>query len=476
MFKSHMSTRRPAGLLVMTLLLTLMAGLITSGCGPRGERDTGDSDSGDGNPGNTAGAAAIEFLHHPGPVASAGLDLLAFVSTTGTVYTWSGGAARLLYSPPDGWAVVTMALSPSADRPYLALTERLATPGYLVGAGSEKVTIVNVNTATVYQAFPLAAGDATSAGYTSPCEIYALQWSADGAELFVNGAVPLVLAIGENAATVAWDLAVIRPSGTDIREPLLAPDFSRVAYSLFDLAADIEEDLWVLDRPAPGAQASHPRRLTEGNLGGYPVAWLGSRTDGSDPRGEATCVLVQLGAVSTGGGTPTGLAVVNTKTGAIDTWYAMSNLVHRPIFVDLEAGRTLVSLFHSITGLDGRLMWRPLDGASPETVVPDLEDKLIGRLAVGLEDGSTVVLARQFDDESQGPWEYWLVTTGSSARRVGTAPEGADAYLIEGTVGGRAFIITVATDPSGVNRTQLLQVITEAGRVERVELTPGAGG
>ncbi|MDP2872133.1 MAG: hypothetical protein Q8P31_06300 [Bacillota bacterium] len=412
---------------------------------------------------------------HPMPVASAGLDLMAFVSTKGQVYVWAGTEAELVYTPPTGWAVAQLALSPDQGRPYLALTEGPRIPDS-EAVRAENVTIVNVRTGAAYRAFPLARGDAVPERYAAPQDVYTLQWSADGTELFLYGKSPLVLSVGQGAAaaSVVWDLSAMLSAGGEPRAPLMAPDFSRLAYSVFDPSGDTEEDLWVIERPASSDNSPPPRRLTEGNLGGYPVCWLGSRADGSDPGGEASCVLIQLGGVSTGGGTPTGLAVVDTRSGALDIWYPTGNLVHRPVLVAAERGRALVSLFHSITGRDGRLFWRPLDGRSPEVIVTALEDRMMGRVAVGLGDGSAVVLARQLGEGGEGPWEYWHVGSGATAEKIGTAPAGAQAYLLEGSVSGRALIVTVSTN-AGVSQAKLWRVLVDAGKVEQIELRTESG-
>jgi hypothetical protein len=399
--------------------------------------------------------------------------MAAFMSTTSKVYVWTGDATRLVYTPPQGWGIVNMHLSPDASRPFLAISEGPAGKDS-TGFSAQRVTVVNVNTAAAYHAFPVPASPGTPTRYSTAESAYAVQWSADGTELFIRGTVPAVLAIGDSSSTVAWDLGSIYAPGHEPRSVLLAPDFARVAYSLFELSGDGGEDLWVLERRHTSPELSsapQPRRLTDNDLGAYPVRWIGSEPDGSDPDGQPTCLLVMLGAISTGGGTPTGIAVVDTKTGAIDTWYPTGNLVHRPVLADPGTGRALVSLFNSITGGDGRLFWRPLDGRSPEVLVPALDDRLIGANAVNLAGGSALVLVKPRDDgKGEAVWEYWLVETGGSARRLASAAKGVHSILLGGTVGGNGLILEVSTASSGESRCRLWRVNGRAGKVEQIEL------
>lgn len=446
----------PGRILVKLALSALAVFLVVPGCGLTARNDL------------------VMCSYNPMPVASTGLDLLAFVSTKGQVYVWSGTETRLVYTPAPGLAVAHMAISPDPSRPYLALTEGPRIPDSEAIA-AETVTVINVRTAASYRAFPLAKGEGVPERYAEPQDVYTLKWSADGSELFINGAVPLVMAIGDNTSTVAWDLGAIRVPDAEPRQLLLAPDFSRAAYSLFYLSADIAEDLWVLERPESAGGSSEPRRVTDGNHGGYAVCWIGSKTDGSEPNGEPARVLVQLGGISTGGGTPTGLAAVDTRTGELDIWYPEGNLVHRLVLVDVVRGRALVSLFHSITGRDGRLFWRPLDGRSAEVIVSGLDDKLVAGASVDVGNGSALVLARQSNDDGRGPWEYWVIGSGGATRRLGAAEKDVEAYLVDGTVGGHALVVTVSTDKAGASQVKLWRVLVDAGKVEAIELRAGSG-
>lgn len=452
------------GLVAALALSTLLA----AGCGP-GKDTGGTGDPGAGGSGTDPASgggigSSIGLRHHPLPVISQGQNLLAFVGDDGVVYVWDGATARGVYGPPDGNSVRGLALSPTTARPYLAVTEDTLTER---GPIPTRVVIVDLVSGAEYQAAPLGSGSPAHGPAVST-----LEWSANGLELFVNGEAPMVLSIGPEAATLAWDLADIIAEGSEMREPLMAPDFSRLAFSLFEQEPDdTGEDLWVADRPVSGISAGDSgsalaRRLTTGNLGGYPVLWLGTRADGSDPAGRQIHVLVRLGAVSTGGGTSTGLAVVNTDTGAVDTWYGEGNLVHRPVLVDLEGGWALIGLHHSMTGRDGRTFWTPLRGTGDETSVTALDD-LIAGTAVQLADGQVVLLAR---DPESGATGIWLVARDGSATQVGAPAAGEDAYLLEGTISGQAVVLTVATDAAGVSRCALNQIIAEEARVEAVVL------
>lgn len=485
-----MLTNLAAGRVVRTftlvgLIIALIAGtVLAGGCGfgRDGPGETGDpgTGGGTGDPGTGGGASTIGFAYHPRPVISEGQNLLAFLGTDGTVYVWDGSSARPVYRPEDGHAVMNLAIAPAAAHPYLAVSEAPRTANDPPFTTPTRLTIINLGDGTHYRALPL--DNSPSGSQAGPPAITTLQWSADGGELFVNGEAPVVLAIGAESATLAWDLAGVIPQGGEMREPLMAPDFSRLAFSLFEVVPDdTGEDLWIADRPLSGASAgaggpTAVRRLTTGNLGGYPVRWLGDLPDGSDPGGRQTYVLVRLGAVSTGGGTSTGLAVVNAETGAMTTWFAEGNLVHRPVLIDLEGGWALIGLYHSITGRDGRAFWTPLRGGADEAAIPALDGYQVGGPAVLVDSGQggqagqtrqAVLIAR---DPETGSTAYWLVATDGSAQRLGAPSASEEAYLLEGTMGGRAFIMGVSSGPDGASRSALYQLIIEETRVEAVSL------
>jgi hypothetical protein len=409
----------------------------------------------------------MRLLEHPLPVISAGQGLLAFVSSGSIVYLWDGQSASPVY---EGFGIRGLGLSPDPARPYLAIIETTIGPAVPAFRDPDLVTVVNLQTRAYYRAL---SPDAGSPAHGTP---RALQWSADGLELLVEADPPVVLAIGADAATLAWDLADVVPEGAEMRRPLMAPDFSRLAVSLFEAEPGVGEDLWIANRPAASASASPDgltlrRRLTSGNRGGYPVLWLGGRSDGSDPAGVQTYVLAELGAVSTGGGTPTGLAVVNADTGTMEIWYAEGGMVHRPALVDLARGRALIGVYHPVTGQGGRTVWHALRGGASDTGIPTLGGYQLTGSAVGLEDGSAVVMAR--DPETTGD-ECWLVGIDGSARKLGSAGQGERMHLINGTIGGRAYVLSVAADAGGADRCKLNRVIAEEGRLEPVELIAAA--
>ncbi len=397
------------------------------------------------------------------PALSAGLGLGAFVSSSGAVYTWavedlkddgeSGLTARsdLVYTPPEGRTVLALSLCPVAGRPYLALAEGPAAVGSVPGSGgnADRVIIVNLGSGTVYDSMPNGPWR----------QVYDFQWSADGTELFVKGRPAAVLEVGPAGARVSWDLGGLGAGGEAAREPLLAPDFSRVAYSLWS-SVD-EEDLWVLDR-GPGAAA--PVRLTTGNVGGYPVAWLGGAADGSEPQG-ARYILVTLGAISTGGGTPSGLAVADAASGRLDVWYPEGLTAFRAVLVDPGGRSALVWSFNSMTGEGGRVFWRD-PGTGVETPVPALDGLRVCGRAAAVGDGKAVVLLSRVDSPG---YEVWWTAGDGSAGRVGTIEGDVNAYLL-GEVGGRAFVLTTPSRlVEGEPPATLHAVDVAAGAILKVE-------
>lgn len=82
-----------------------------------------------------------------------------------------------------------------------------------------------------------------------------------------------------------------------VRSPLFSGDGSKLAFTLFK--EDGSENLWVLEMRDGTA-----RQVTDAGEGDYPFYWL------SDSR-----LLARVGAIGTGGGTITGLAVVDLETG-----------------------------------------------------------------------------------------------------------------------------------------------------------------
>lgn len=406
----------------------------------------------------------IEPELEPLPVISPGQGLLAFFATDDTVYVWDGESAGAVYA---GREVTGLALSPDPASPYLAVLELAA--GTAVGDSDRThlLTIVNLETGDSYAAFYPRCSRLEK--LRSEC----LQWSPDGRELFVHAYPPAVLAVGPEAATVAWDLTGLVPDGAFMRRPLIAPDFTRLAFTLFDWAPADGEDLWVVDRPAAsdadafGAAAAR-RRLTTGDRGGYPVCWIGARADGSEPAGRPTYLLVRLGPVSTGGGWSSGIAVVNADTGDMETWYPQSLTVRDPLAVDLARGRALIRVDY----LDGErqgLFWRPLHGGGAEAAVDLPANVRIGS-AVLLDDGKAVVTVRNLA-ESAG--ECWLVGGDGSARRIGAGVKDETMNLISGLLDGQAFVLRAVPDSGGGDAgpsCRLERVNAEEGRLEPVDL------
>ncbi len=406
--------------------------------------------------------AGLGICNDPFPTVSDGQGLMAFVATSGIVHVWDGEYARPVYRPSEGYAVVELSLSPDRARPYLAVLESTVT-GAPAHPRPIKVYVVNLGTGASYQALPLGGGVPVE----SPGEV-GLQWSADGTELVVSGSSPAVLSIGTDRAELAWDLTGIVPEGAFMRSPLMAPDFSRLAFTLFD--SEGVEDLWAVDRPADGSSFSPSSkcRMTTGNQAGYPVRWLGARGDGSEPEGSQVHVLVRLGGVSTGGGVCTGLGVVNTGNKELDVWYPEGPTVYQPVAIDLAGGNALVSSSQWATGQDGRVFWRALREGRADIPVQSLDGLRMGP-GVLLDDGATLAPTMRPAD---GEREYWLVKPDGSVLRLGSTTREEDGRFLDGTIGGRTFLLTtvVAKDSSATCR--LMRVNLDQRRLDRVSLVP----
>lgn len=406
----------------------------------------------------------LRIARTPLPVISAGQGLLAFVGTDDTVYVWDGESAGAVHS---GREVAGLALSPDPASPYLAILEPAAGTAVRDTDRTYLLTIVNLETGDSYPAFSPRCSRLEE--LRSEC----LRWSPDGRELFVHAYPPAVLAVGPQVATVAWDLTGLVPDGAFVRRPLPAPDFTRLAFTLFDWAAAEGEDLWVVDRPADSEgdtydAAAARRRLTTGDRGGYPVCWIGSRADGSDPAGRPTYLLVQLGAISTGGGFPSGIAVVNADTGDMETWYPQSLTERDPLALDLERGRALIRVDY----LDGErqgLSWRPLHDGAAQTAVDLPANVRIGS-AVLLDDGSAVVTV---GDPAASAGECWLVGGDGSSRKIGAGEKDETTHLLDGLLDGQAFVLRAVPDSGGGDAgysPQLCRVNAQEGRLEPVDL------
>ncbi len=418
---------RTAGAPCAIATAILAAGLTASGlAGCRVQR-------GEGMPGAPTGPEDLTIVSaaaEPRPVVSDALGLVAFLSGDGhTVYLWAPGngvaagpttaEVRPVYTVDEGWSVRAMALSPSERQPYLALTE-----AFDQGSGAAtRATVINTATGESRRILP-------NPGFSPP--VSSLQWSADGRLLFVNGKPPLVLDIAGGAGDITWDLTAMVPDErSEARSPLLSPDFKVVAFTRFFLSAAEGEDLWVLGEDEGAAD-----RVTTGNLGAYPVAWLGGAADGSKPDGPFDFLIVQTGALSTGGGLSRGPAVVDIKSKKIAEWYPLTGpgagaTTHRAVLLDLPGRRVLVNSFDAMTGRQARTVWRSLtDGA--ETEMADLAGRQIAGVA-GYPGGpvAAVVVAR-LQDSSGG--EVWALDRQGSSRRLAETQVGAGFYLV-GRVG-----------------------------------------
>lgn len=442
----------------------------------------------------------IKLAQDPPPVVSEGLGQVVFLSSDGRVFAWTVGKGdetpsdtgltirvKPVFTADPEWSIRAMALSPDARRPYLALTET-----FRGGTGAAtRVVVVNTTTGQARRVLPIPE--------FGP-EVSSLQWSADGRRLFVDGKPPLVLDIEEDAAEVTWDLTAMAPAGSDTeaRRPLLAPDFSAAAFTRFYLSATEDEDLWVLREDESVAD-----RLTAGNLGGYPVAWLGGAADGSKPGGPFDYLLVQTGAISTGGGgAPQGLAVVNVQTKTLTVWYGRpapgqdqgegaaegppapagtgtgaDRLTFRAVLVDLPGGRVLINSFDAMTGENGRAFWRSLtDGA--ETEIPELAGRHVTTATRGHQESpAAVLLARQ---PGEVGYELWVLESSGPARKlagvttaIGGLPDGMpDLYLLG--VAGPWYVLLEVVPAAGTGpnppaaRTALLALDPAEGKLKPV--------
>jgi hypothetical protein len=400
---------------------------------------------------------------------SKGLGLLGLVSADGEVYTWAPprdaaqatesvmGDATRVYTPPPGWAVRELSLSPT--KPYLAVVE-------VSSAQDERWRVAVIDLGTNSVGRPPGAVD-------QPGSVLPIRWSDDGLHLYVTGQAPCLLKMGDAGPSVAWDLSAIREPNTEVRSPLLCSDLSGIAYTAFHLDADDTEDLWFLER-----DLRQPRRLTRGGLGGYPLAWLehGAPPSGQAGGGEGTALLIGLGAVSTGGGITSGLAAIDVRTGKMDVWYAEESLlINEAALVDRSRRKALIVRASQAGREDGRIVWRWFPEGK-ELVVSGLNDLGFRHPAVLLEDGSAVILVRAPGLKAA---QLWQVLGDGSARQLGVAPAGAPATLL-GTAQGWPFIVSEAV-PSGAEapaRTppQLSLVDVAGGRILPVRLRAASKG
>ncbi len=465
--------------ITLTLAAPPLAGLTLSGCrAPVGDPG-GDQEAG-------PPAASLDPAKFPLPVTSSDGSLVAFVATDGGVYTWAPeqagveskgkpglvGAAKAVYRPANGWNVRILSLSPGASQPNLAVAEAQGD-----NSPATSLTIVDLDTGEARQALP--------AGNYSP-EISSLQWSGDGRNnLFVNGSPPLVLAVTDTTTEVVADLSAMAPAGGngEARRPLLSPDFSVAAFTWFDWSASSDEDLWVLPvaSAAPGDPVggpSAPERVTTGNIGAYPVAWLGGAADGSQPAGPYDYILVQLGALSTGGGLRLGLATVNVRTKEVTALFTGSDdgiepSTYRAALIDLPGRKILINRSGALTGQGGRTFWFSLaDGEVKE--VPGLEGLILFEAAAIPGTGSVVALAH---DPNGAGNEIWAIRDDGQATRVCLTDGLSDTHLI-GEAGGRAVFFEVDSgggDPTKIRAT--FSVLDPAdARLRPVELKGETSG
>ncbi|RJQ09595.1 MAG: hypothetical protein C4551_03600 [Bacillota bacterium] len=414
--------------------------------------------------GRPAQAVAVCPEPRPAPVSSGTLGLAAFVGTDGRVYVWEAGAegsaevARPLHEPDEGWSVQALALSPAPSRPYLAVAE-----AFDQGSGAAtRLVVVDTRTTVTWKALP-------NSGFTP--DISLLQWSRDGRRLFAGGSLPLVLDVDAGTSEVTWDLSAMAPpgSGTEARRPLLAPDFSVAAFTRHYLSGGLGEDLWTL-----GRDESAPSRRTAGNLGAYPVAWLGGAADGSELGGPYDFLLVQVGASSTGNGSPRGLAVVNVKTGEIEPlgrrggenagteeYPDACGDCCVPLLVDLGKSRVLVHCFHVTAAREARTYWVTLDDGTwvPVTGLDGL--RVTAAVEVAGEPGLTVLLAHGAGEAGS---EIWVLDGAGNARRAAAIGERWDTHLV-GSVPGRVLLLGVDRGggrPAGLAATFLVFDTTAA--------------
>ncbi len=431
-----------SSLAVLLALAILMAVGVTAagvvGCRPGPDDDTAPDDS-------TGELVEVAVAAIPPPVTSDALGLVAFISGDGhTAYLWTVAdpaldvndafltvKVRPVYEVDQSWSAQAMALSPAAIGPYLALAE-----AFDQGTGlATRVTVVNVATGEYRRVLP-------NPGF-SP-QVASLQWSADGKLLFANGKPPLVIDIAGGADDVVWDLTAMAPDGkSEARRPLLSPDFSAVAFTRFYLSTDEGEDLWVL-----GEDEGSADRVTTGNLGAYPILWLGGAPDGSKPDGPFDYLLVQIGAISTGGGPTRGPAAVDLKTKELTEWYPMATAGARCWLVDaidLKAGRALVTGFNAMTGREGTTFWRSLsDGAVTE--IPQLDGLVVSSAVAGGSGALAAVAVAEHPDSRAR--QIWALGDGGTNRKLADT-EAAENALVAGRVGDVVVLTLAGADGSG---------------------------
>jgi len=420
---------------------------------------------------------SITPMSFPQPVLTAWCSVV-FLGTDGVVYEWApafahaddlakkeailAGKAVPLYRPDPGWAMV--AFVPALSRQYVAVLESPA-PGQ---GPARRVTILETGPARARHLVP-------PEGFLS--EVISVQWS--GAELLlVNGPHPLVFSVTEGSISPFWDLGTLAPPGSEfeVLRPLGDLGFSRVAFTRSGDPATRDANLWVISRDA---LAPEPVRVTTGDLGVYPVAWLGVNNDCSSFDGPGEYLLVEVKAGPAGSEGAKDLAVVNVRTKEVQAWHQPGETSYEFIFLYRAGGRALIASANAATGQDRRLLWHWLKNGQ-ETEVTELR----GLVAEGAAEASSVldsaVVLVEREASPGGPvrHEVWRVSGNGMAFKIGDITPGLDAHILGGT-SHQAVLMTVAGtagNPAGGSAAVFLLADPANYRLLTVELQAAAGG
>lgn len=422
---------------------------------------------------------SITPMSFPQPVVTARCSVV-FLGTDGVVYEWApacaheddlakkeailAGKAVPLYRPDPGWSMV--AFVPAMSREYVAVLESPA-PGQ---GPAGRVTILETGPARARRLVP-------PEGF--PSEVFSVQWS--GAELLlVNGPHPRVFSVTEGSISPFWDLGAMAPPGSDCEalRPLGDLDLSRVAFTRLGDPTTGDANLWLISRDASGL-APEPVRITTGDLGVYPVAWLGVNSDCSSFDGPGEYLLVEVKAGSAGSEGAKDLAVVNVRTKEVQAWHQPGETSYWFIFLYRAGGRALIASANAATGQDRRLLWHWLKNGQ-ETEVTELRGLVVegAAEAESVLDSAVVLVEREASPGGPVRHEVWRVSGNGMAFKIGDISPEVDAHVLGGA-SNQAVLMTVAGNadsPAGGSAAAFLLADPANRRLLTVELQAATGG